>query len=90
VQLYLGRRCTRFTAQVGVDDEVGAGGSVVFQVLADGKLLYDSQKTTGADTAKPIDVDVTGAYFVNLVVTDAGDSNAMDHADWADAKVTCG
>jgi beta-galactosidase GanA len=88
VQLHLGKRCTRFTAEVGVDDEV-SGGSVVFQVLADGKLLYDSQKLTGADGAKAVDVDVTGAYFLSLVVGDAGDGNGQDHADWADARVTC-
>ena len=32
VQYFLGGTCTRFKASVGVDDEVGANGSVVFQV----------------------------------------------------------
>ena len=31
-----------FLADVGVDDEVGGNGSVIFQVYADGALLYDS------------------------------------------------
>ena len=34
--------CTTFTAQVGVDDEVGANGSVVFQVFGDTTKLFDS------------------------------------------------
>ena len=32
----LGSICSRFHAVVGVDDEVGANGSVIFQVIADG------------------------------------------------------
>ena len=30
-----------FLADVGVDDEVGANGSVVFQVIVDGEMLFD-------------------------------------------------
>jgi beta-galactosidase len=47
--------------------------------------------TVDRDTAtKAIDVDVTGARRLELVVPDAGDGNALDHPDWADAKLTCG
>ena len=39
----LGAACSRFTASVGVDDEVGdTAGSVVFQVFADRTKVYDS------------------------------------------------
>jgi glucose/arabinose dehydrogenase len=82
--------CTSFTAQVGVDDEVGSQGSVVFQVSADGVTLYDSGVVTGSSATKTLVVDVTGRQELRLVVTDAGDNNAYDHADWADAKITCG
>jgi hypothetical protein len=34
--------CTAFTAVIGVDNEVAAAGSVVFQVLVDGIPRYDS------------------------------------------------
>ena len=34
--------CSRFRASVGVDDEVGTYGSVVFQVYADATKVYDS------------------------------------------------
>ena len=38
------------TAQVGVDDEIGVDGSVVFQVYVDGAPtpVYDSGVMTGA------------------------------------------
>lgn len=42
-----GARCTRFTTDVGVDDEVGSGGSVQFQVYLDGTKAYDSGRMTG-------------------------------------------
>ena len=45
--------CTTFTAKVGVDDEVGANGSVVFQVWGDGTKLYDSGAMTGASPTQP-------------------------------------
>jgi lysophospholipase L1-like esterase len=32
-------------------------------------------------------VNVTGADRLKLVVTDAGDGNGWDHADWADATL---
>jgi hypothetical protein len=34
-------------------------------------------------------VDVTGARMLTLRVTDGGDGKNFDHADWADARVTC-
>jgi len=37
----------------------------------------------------PIDVDVTGATILDLVVGDGGNGNGTDHADWADARLTC-
>ena len=53
VQYALGGTCTRFKASVGVDDEVGANGSVVFQVFADATKVYDS----GADDGRDRDQD---------------------------------
>jgi len=33
---------------------------------------------------------VTGATSLQLLVTNGGDNMNYDHADWADAKLTCG
>jgi alpha-galactosidase len=90
ISFYAGERCTEFSALVGVDDEVGdAGGTVAFEVWADGTRLATTGTLTGADAAQPLTADVTGAEYVELVVMDARDGNRSDHADWADATVTC-
>jgi alpha-galactosidase len=80
---------TRFTATVGVDDEVPRGmGSIVFEVYGDKRKLWDSGTLKGGDAPKQLDVDVSGVKRLALVVTDAGDGVDHDHADWADAKFT--
>jgi len=80
---------TRFRATVGVDDEVEGNGSVVFQVFVDNESTprFSSQTLTGEDAALPIDVDISGAKSLRLVVTDAGNDNDFDHGDWAQARL---
>jgi len=77
-----------FLADVGVDDETNGQGSVVFQVWVDGVKLYDSGLVTGTTAVKSVSVDVTGKTTLRLVVTDGGNNNAFDHADWANARLT--
>jgi PKD repeat protein len=84
----LSSACSTFTAFVGVDDEVGLSGSLSFQIYADGTKLYDSGVVTGADAAKAVNVNLTGKTELRLVVDGNGDLSS-DHADWADAKVSC-
>jgi Domain of unknown function (DUF4347)/NPCBM/NEW2 domain/Glucose / Sorbosone dehydrogenase/FG-GAP-like repeat/Calx-beta domain len=84
----LGGNYTRFISDIGVDDEVGGNGSVVFQVFADGVNIYDSGLMTGNTATKTVNVDVTGKQNLRLVVTDSGNGNAYDHADWANARLT--
>ena len=82
--------CTTFAAKVGLDDEVANNGSVVFQVFADGTKVYDSGVLTGASPTATVNATVTGKTALQLVVTNGGDNVDFDHADWADAKLTCG
>ncbi len=89
VALYLGGQCTRFQATVGVDDEVGNSGSVTFSVVADGKPLSTTPVLYGSSDPYPMDVDISGAQMVDLVVGEGGDGNGHDHGDWADARLTC-
>ncbi|MEU6285424.1 beta galactosidase jelly roll domain-containing protein, partial [Streptomyces sp. NPDC047028] len=90
VQFYLGGQCTRFTADVGVDDETGGAGTVTFSVIADGRTLVTTPTLRGKQDAVPVDVDVTGAQVIDLRVGDAGDGNGNDHGDWATPTLTCG
>ncbi|MDX6644003.1 MAG: hypothetical protein QOD76_1965, partial [Solirubrobacteraceae bacterium] len=89
VQYTLSGGCSRFKASVGVDDEVGSGGSVAFQVYADATKVYDSGVMTGVSATQGVDVSVAGASTLRLVVTDGGDGNGSDHADWALARIEC-
>ncbi len=79
---------TRFTATVGVDDEVKPKGSVVFSVRVDGKPAAETPVLHGGDAPQPISVDLTGAKRLTLRVTDGGDGINYDHADWAGALLT--
>jgi alpha-galactosidase len=84
----LGGRCSAFTADVGVDDEVTAG-RVVFQVWRDGTKVADSGYVTGSQGTKHLSADLTGATTLLLAVTDGGDGINSDHADWANPQITC-
>lgn len=88
VSYHLGGHFTTFTSDVGVDDEEGNKGSVVFQVWTDGKKIYDSGVVTGSQSAKKVNVDISGANELKLRVIDADDGRKNDHADWADAKIS--
>jgi alpha-galactosidase len=85
----LAQKCTSFTADVGVDDAAGGHGSVVFEVWADGEKLFDSGIVTGTSAAQTVQVALDGKRRLKLLVTNAGDGNALDRADWANAKVVC-
>jgi hypothetical protein len=89
VQVYLGGRCTRFTATVGVDDEVGKAGTVTFSVILDGKVLTSTSVLAGGSPSVTMDVSVASGQVLELVVGDGGDGNANDHGDWANPVVTC-
>ena len=90
VRLWLGGRCFTFFADVGVDDEVGAGwGTAVFQLWADGQKLFDSGVMSAGEEPRIVEVDVTGLQELVLRVTGAGDTVQHDHADWAGARLVC-
>ncbi|MEU7474945.1 NPCBM/NEW2 domain-containing protein [Lentzea sp. NPDC042327] len=85
----MGRGCRAFDALAGLDDETTSPGSVSFQVFGDGRLLHDSGVVRGGDPARPVSVDTTGVRMLGLRVTDGGDGRDFDHADWADARLSC-
>lgn len=89
VRIYLGSACTAFSARVGVDDEKEGRGSVAFRVVGDGRELAATPVLTGGSAAVPIDADLTGVRMLDLQVTDGGNGNDSDHADWASAAITC-
>ncbi len=87
MQVKLDGGSERFSAWVGIDDEVaGHPGSVEFEVAGDGKVLWRSGVMKTSDAAKQVDVDVRGIKVLLLLIGDAGDGYFFDHSDWADAR----
>lgn len=77
-----------FTSFVGVDRQMfGSVGSVVFQVFVDGEKQFDSGLMNSRDPQKFIELNVSGAKELKLVVNDGGNGNGSDHATWGDAKL---
>jgi alpha-galactosidase len=98
IHVWLGKACPVFTAQVGVDDEVGTNGTVRFQVYGDGKLLTYSNVKQGGHAATTLNASTNRVNDLELRVTPAstGTFNGTpagidyDHADWANVSVSCG
>ncbi|HLG42804.1 MAG TPA: NPCBM/NEW2 domain-containing protein, partial [Planctomycetota bacterium] len=85
-----------FQAIAGLDDSAGGKGSVVFKVIGDGKVLFDSgviagrawAEGLGAGSApKEIRLDVRGVQKLTLRVESGPDDDVQDRAAWADAKL---
>ncbi|MCX5383414.1 NPCBM/NEW2 domain-containing protein [Streptomyces sp. NBC_00083] len=89
IEVYTGGKCTAFTADAGIDDEINGYGEVAFSVEADGKVLWTSPKVTGASATVPVNVPLGGARHVHLKITDTNNSKSGDHGDWAAAKFSC-
>ncbi len=80
-------KAIEFTAKVGMDDEVsGHQPASEFVVYGDGKKLWSSGVMRLRDEARACSVSLAGVKKLELVVTDGGNGNYYDHADWADAK----
>jgi nicotinamidase-related amidase len=84
-----------FVARAGVDEsclQVGTGrgraeySSVVFRVFLDGKMAAESPVMRITQEPWRFDVKIPpGSRVISLAVTDAGDGNREDYANWVDA-----
>jgi len=62
--------CLRFESEVGVQANQPSG-SVVFQVWLDNRMVWDSGVVRTNEEARPVKVDLAGARWLKLKVTDA-------------------
>ncbi len=81
----LGGKYRAFQAWAGPD--MATHGSMGFTVFVDGQKRWESGRMVRGDAAKRVEVDLTGAKELRLVMDDGGDSIGGDHADWADARL---
>ncbi|UDQ97407.1 NPCBM/NEW2 domain-containing protein [Lentisphaerota bacterium WC36G] len=85
------KKYSRFISDVGIDEESGPKGKVRFKVFINatetawGTLVFDSGIMEPWTPTKTVDIDVSNADTLKLVVTTEG-SDSWDHADWANAR----
>ena len=80
----LQKQYDRFTAMIGCAE---ANGTVLFKIFGDGKLLFSSSQMRGLREVQQVDIPLENIDVLMLQVTDAGDSNTSDMANWADARL---
>ena len=85
----LGGRFKEFRAEVGIATRMGKRGSVIFSVLGDGKPLHKTKVVRGSDPKSvPMTVKVAGIKRLTLKVSNAGDLDLGDVANWGSARVS--
>jgi alpha-galactosidase len=89
IRYRLAGACSRFSADIGIDDDQGGRGSAQFEVWADGERLYQSGTLTGSSPVRVVNVDVSDRRELRLFVGIGGDDYASDHAVWAGARLEC-
>jgi hypothetical protein len=84
----IGGAWSTFESVIGIDDQMGSGGSVVFIVSADGKELYKSPVLRGAAaTPTVISVPIKGVKKLTLTADATEDLDLGDVANWAGARL---
>lgn len=81
----LGGKFKKLQSSIGIDDCL-EHGDVVFEVWVDGALKFKQPAKSG-DAAVDIEVDVSGAKELRLVVDFGGNANIGDFADWGSARL---
>ncbi|MDR1723628.1 MAG: NPCBM/NEW2 domain-containing protein [Tannerella sp.] len=76
----------RFKAMVGIDDNCKGEASVVFYVLTNKGIAFNSGLMRDGDAAKPVEIDLKGVTDLCLIVDPVDGNNSHDHADWAEAR----
>ncbi|MHB1455486.1 MAG: NPCBM/NEW2 domain-containing protein [Armatimonadota bacterium] len=88
ISILLDGRYQVFDADIGLHQDPSGQGSVIFRVFVDGIEKYSSGIVKQSTTAITISIPVRNAFYLRLVVTDAGDGITCDASNWADARLT--
>jgi len=85
----LDKKATQFSALVGLDDMGNKEIPLIFYVLGDKKILFQSPEMKMGDAPVKVEVDLTGIKQLGLLITDkiGGISNKRTYANWANAKL---
>jgi hypothetical protein len=88
----LDREYRAFQSEVAIDDSTGALGSVACRVFTDDgsgqwRLKYEGPIIRGGQQPTPVNVDLTDAKRLSLLVDFADRGDEQDHVDWLDARL---
>ncbi len=84
----LQKRFARFRAKVGVEDGLPQEFAAVFEVRADGNVLYESKPKRSGDVPDNLELDVTGVLQLELIVRGRDQYHTRDlSVVWGDPVV---
>ncbi|OAM86945.1 hypothetical protein AW736_25565 [Termitidicoccus mucosus] len=86
LQIELDGRATRFTAWTGLTDDSPDPGPVWYEILGDGRMLYEGAPIKRGEAAKEINLDIKGIKSLVLAVQSPDYFNV--HTAWADARIS--
>lgn len=78
----INRQFRTLSTDMGVDTNGGPQGSVIFSVYGDGKQLYQSELIKRYEFPRHAIVDIAGVKTLELSISDGGNGNFDDHANW--------
>jgi hypothetical protein len=81
-----------FQSELAIDDSTDGRGSATCRVFTDDgsgqwRLKYESPVIRGGEKPVGVDVDLTGAKRLSLLVDFADRGDEQDHIDWLDARL---
>ena len=79
----------RFKTYVGLDREViGYRNKALFKILLDNKEVFNSGVMKSSDRAKEVDLDVSKAKTITLIMDSYDNNIDYDHGTWGNARFT--
>lgn len=85
---YVGEQCSALTSEIGLEGNFG--GTIIFTVIGDGKVLYQSRTLVNGFAPEKLNIDLTGVSYVELKVDPiSGGSINGAHGVWGNAKFLC-
>ncbi len=78
----INRKFRTLSTDMGIDTNGGPQGSVIFSVYGDGKQLYQSELIKRYEFPRHATIDITGVKTLELSISDGGNGNFDDHANW--------
>jgi Gpi18-like mannosyltransferase len=87
IEYDLNGRYSTLDGAVAVDDEASNGNLIDAWIICDGQVRYFVKGFSGWILPRYFHINIKGVKILRLEVTDGGDTNNRDHADWLNIKV---